>query len=60
MANEYASSLEYLGRDRFSYGAGRRVCPGVQLAERNMWRITPVLQTVKREEAGNPDIHVAV
>lgn len=60
LANEYASSLDYLGCDRFSYGAGRRVCPDVHLAERSMWRITAVLQTVKREEAGSRDIHVAV
>ncbi|KAL1896114.1 hypothetical protein Sste5346_004854 [Sporothrix stenoceras] len=43
LANEYASSPDYHGRDHFGYGAGRRVCPGVHLAERNMWRITAKL-----------------
>jgi hypothetical protein len=39
LTNEYAKSSHYLGLDHFGYGAGRRVCPGVHLAERNMWRI---------------------
>jgi cytochrome P450 len=29
--------------DHYGYGAGRRVCPGMHLAERNMWRITSKL-----------------
>lgn len=24
----------------FGYGAGRRVCPGIHLAERSLWRVT--------------------
>ncbi|EXJ87561.1 hypothetical protein A1O3_04521 [Capronia epimyces CBS 606.96] len=46
LANEYASSPEYEKRDNlhhYGYGAGRRICPGVHLAERNMWRITAKL-----------------
>jgi hypothetical protein len=27
----------------YGYGAGRRVCPGMHLAERNMWRIASKL-----------------
>lgn len=34
---------EILGIHHYGYGAGRRVCPGVHLAERNMWRITAKL-----------------
>jgi cytochrome P450 len=53
LPNEYASSPDYDNRDKsfpqltfyscihhYGYGAGRRICPGVHLAERNMWRIT--------------------
>lgn len=43
LANEYAASPDYAGRDHFGYGAGRRICPGLHLAERNMWRITAKL-----------------
>lgn len=27
----------------YNYGAGRRICPGMHLAERNMWRIAAKL-----------------
>jgi cytochrome P450 len=27
----------------YGYGAGRRICPGIHLAERNMWRIASKL-----------------
>jgi cytochrome P450 len=27
----------------YGYGAGRRICPGIHLAERSMWRITAKL-----------------
>jgi hypothetical protein len=27
----------------YGYGGGRRICPGMHLAERNMWRITAKL-----------------
>lgn len=27
----------------YGYGAGRRLCPGIHLAERSMWRITAKL-----------------
>lgn len=36
LASHYTS--DGLGRDYFSYGAGRRVCPGIHLAERNLFR----------------------
>lgn len=39
LANDYAGSPDWQGRDHYGYGAGRRVCPGMHLAERNMWRI---------------------
>lgn len=43
MANEYATSPDYENRDHYGYGSGRRMCPGIHLAERNMWRIAAKL-----------------
>lgn len=31
---QLTSSLQ----DHYTYGAGRRICPGIHLAERNQWR----------------------
>lgn len=36
-AAEYINSNDALERDHFSYGAGRRVCPGVHVAERSLY-----------------------
>ncbi|PWY76508.1 cytochrome P450 2D18 [Aspergillus sclerotioniger CBS 115572] len=33
----YASSPDYENRDHYAYGAGRRICPGIQLAERGLF-----------------------
>ncbi|TVY53947.1 Cytochrome P450 monooxygenase patI [Lachnellula cervina] len=46
LASEYAGSANWEERDNahhYGYGAGRRVCPGMHLAERNMWRIASKL-----------------
>ncbi|KAJ2894350.1 putative cytochrome P450 oxidoreductase [Zalerion maritima] len=43
LANDYAGSPDYENRDHYNYGAGRRICPGIHLAERNMWRIASKL-----------------
>ncbi|KAK5352286.1 hypothetical protein LTS03_004054 [Exophiala xenobiotica] len=59
LANDYAGSADFKNRDKFpsscnwhlltfaehhyAYGAGRRMCPGVHLAERNQWRIVAKL-----------------
>jgi cytochrome P450 len=43
LANDYAGSADWQGRDHYGYGAGRRICPGMHLAERNMWRIAAKL-----------------
>ena len=37
LAPEYASSADYENRDHYGYGSGRRICPGIHLAERNLW-----------------------
>ncbi|KAK4150414.1 putative cytochrome P450 oxidoreductase [Chaetomidium leptoderma] len=43
LANDYAGSSDWATRDHYNYGAGRRICPGMHLAERNMWRIAAKL-----------------
>jgi cytochrome P450 len=43
LASEYSASSNPDARDHFGYGAGRRICPGMHLAERSMWRITAKL-----------------
>ena len=37
MAPELAISADYASRDHYAYGAGRRICPGIHLAERNLF-----------------------
>jgi len=37
LAPELAASSDYEARDHWGYGAGRRLCPGIQLAERNLF-----------------------
>ncbi|KAF1994944.1 cytochrome P450 [Amniculicola lignicola CBS 123094] len=39
LASEYAASQDYQNRDHYSYGAGRRICAGIQLAERTQFRM---------------------
>ncbi|KAF1977130.1 cytochrome P450 oxidoreductase [Bimuria novae-zelandiae CBS 107.79] len=36
-APTYAASKDYAIRDHYGYGAGRRLCPGIHLAERNLF-----------------------
>ena len=43
LANDYAGAADWASRDHYGYGAGRRICPGIHLAERNMWRIAAKL-----------------
>lgn len=43
LANDYAGSPDFANRDHYGYGVGRRICPGIHLAERNMWRIAAKL-----------------
>jgi len=38
VAPVYALSSNYENRDRYAYGAGRRICVGMHLAERTLWR----------------------
>ncbi|EZF75465.1 hypothetical protein H105_02979 [Trichophyton soudanense CBS 452.61] len=37
LAPTYASSPDYENRDHYAYGSGRRICPGIHLAERGLF-----------------------
>lgn len=37
LAPVYASSPDYKNRDHYGYGSGRRICPGIHLAERGLF-----------------------
>lgn len=37
LAPEYAASPDFEKRDHYGYGSGRRMCPGIHLAERNLF-----------------------
>lgn len=37
LAPEYATSADFEKRDHYGYGAGRRMCPGIHLAERGLF-----------------------
>ncbi|KAF2866696.1 cytochrome P450 [Massariosphaeria phaeospora] len=39
LAPTYAASADYATRDHYTYGAGRRICAGMHLAERKQWRM---------------------
>ncbi|KAF1843820.1 cytochrome P450 2D18 [Cucurbitaria berberidis CBS 394.84] len=39
LAMDYAGSPDYMNRDHYAYGGGRRICVGIHLAERMQWRI---------------------
>lgn len=36
LATEYVAAGDWQKRDHYGYGVGRRICPGMYLAERNM------------------------
>ncbi|RKL26376.1 hypothetical protein BFJ72_g13772 [Fusarium proliferatum] len=43
-----ANAVDTSGRDHFSYGGGKRICPGIHLAERSLFMMTSrMLQTFK-------------
>ena len=39
LAPDYARGADYQKRDHYTYGAGRRICAGLHLAERTQWRV---------------------
>ncbi|PVH93888.1 cytochrome P450 [Periconia macrospinosa] len=54
LAPEYAASQDYQNRDHYAYGAGRRICAGIQLAERTQFRmLAAILWAFRLEHAVN-------
>lgn len=43
LAVDYANGSDYMNRDHYAYGGGRRICPGIHLAERTQWRVVAKL-----------------
>ncbi|KAF2013045.1 cytochrome P450 oxidoreductase-like protein [Aaosphaeria arxii CBS 175.79] len=43
LAAAYAASPDYANRDHYTYGIGRRLCPGIHVAERTQWRVVAKL-----------------
>jgi cytochrome P450 len=39
LAVEYAAASDYNNRDHYTFGSGRRICVGIHLAERTLWRM---------------------
>ncbi len=39
-ASAYAHSANVSARDHYSYGSGKRICPGIHLAERGLFSMT--------------------
>ena len=37
LAPVLAAAVDYENRDHYGYGSGRRICPGIHLAERNLF-----------------------
>lgn len=37
LAPQLAAATDYNKRDHYGYGSGRRICPGIHLAERNLF-----------------------
>lgn len=58
LAAVYTSSPDYQNRDHYGYGSGRRICPGIHLAERGLFVAFAKLLwafdiTPKVDDAGN-------
>ena len=59
LASVYANSSDYQNRDHFGYGIGRRICPGIHLAERSLFlAVARILWAFtiqpKLDQTGNP------
>ena len=63
-ASEYVNSPDPEQRDHYGYGSGRRICPGIHLAERNLFlgisKLLWAFQMVPRESARGRPIPVDV
>lgn len=56
LAPEYVAGGDWKKRDHFGYGAGRRICPGMYLAERNLLlSVAKLIWAFKFEAQAAPD-----
>ncbi|KAH7054332.1 putative cytochrome P450 oxidoreductase [Macrophomina phaseolina] len=56
LAPDYVAGGDWQKRDHYGYGAGRRICPGMYLAERNMLlSIAKLIWAFKFEPKTGPD-----
>lgn len=56
LAPDYVAGGNWQKRDHYGYGAGRRICPGMHLAERNMLlSIAKLIWAFKFEPSSGPD-----
>ena len=55
-SSHYAASPDIASRDHYTYGAGRRICPGMHLAERSLFiAIAKLLWAFEfKEKPGRP------
>ena len=64
LASVYANSGDHAKKDHFGYGAGRRICPGIHLAERALFlataRILWAFKIQPKLDAGGKPIAVDV
>lgn len=53
---QYAASPDIASRDHFTFGAGRRICPGMHLAERSLFiAVAKLLWAFEfKEKSGKP------
>ncbi|KAM0185131.1 hypothetical protein ACHAPI_012281 [Fusarium lateritium] len=55
-AGVYAASRDASGRDHFNFGAGRRICPGMHLAENSLFiTLAKILWAFRIEPGHGPD-----
>jgi cytochrome P450 len=58
-SSEYAGSSDYGNRDHYAFGAGRRFCVGINLAERTLWRmIAQILWAFKIEKIADDELDI--
>lgn len=51
-----ANSSDVSKRDHWSYGSGKRICPGLHLAERNLWNlVSRIIHTFDIEPIAGAD-----
>jgi len=56
VSSDYANAADYTTRDHHAFGGGRRICPGIHLAERNLFlEMSKMLWAFKFESPVDPE-----